>query len=184
MASSVAAAPMVCPRVALIEFTGIACACAWKHALEHRGLDPVIERGGGAMRAHEVHVSRRGVRFRQRQSHRALEAPTVRLRGRDVGAVAGAGVAAEPAERAAPRVRLAREEHERARLAEEQPAAAAVEGAHLVPRQRAQGVEAAHHEAAEDVVAARDHEVGHVLAQEVGADARARWRPTRRRWRR
>ena len=56
------------------------------------------------------------------------------------------------------------------RLAQEQAAAAPVEGPHLVARERAQGVEAAHHEAAERVVAARHHRVGLARAQQIGAD--------------
>src|SRR3972149_5207159 len=80
-------------------------------------------------------------------------------------------MAQEPPARLRPRLRGAPEQAERRRLAEEEPAAPAVEGAQLITREGAQGVEAAHHEATEGIVAAGHHRIGHALAEEVGAEA-------------
>ena len=86
-------------------------------------------------------------------------------------AVARARVAEQPPEARAPRVALAHHEHERRGLAEQQAAPAAVEGPHTVAGERAEGVEAAQDEAAEDVVAAGDHDVRRPRAQQVGGGA-------------
>ena len=69
----------------------------------------------------------------------------------------------------------------RGRLAEQQPAAAAVEGPHPLARERAQRVEAAHHEAAEDVVATGHDEIGRARRAAGRRRGRARWRPSARR---
>src|SRR5439155_484292 len=75
---------------------------------------------------------------------------------RDMGAVARARVTEQPPEAPLARVAVARQEHESRALAEQQAAAPAVEGPHAVPRERPERVEAAHDEAAEDVVPSRD----------------------------
>ena len=126
------------------------------------------------MGAHEVHIVGADPCLVHRQPERPLEAAPLGIGGRDVRAIARAGMAQEPPETLGPRLRVAPEQDERRRLAEEEPAAPAVEGAQLITREGAQGVEAAHHEATEGIVAAGDHRIGHPLAQEVGAEAERR----------
>jgi len=58
-------------------------------------------------------------------------------------------------------------------LAEQEPAPASIERAHVVPRQRAQHVEAPLDEAAEGVPSACQHDVSLIGAQEIGAQADA-----------
>src|SRR5207249_1375008 len=82
----------------------------------------------------------------------------------------------EPYVRAmAARLRVTRPlEHHHARpFAEEEPAPAAVEGTHEIPRQGAQHVEAALDEPAEDVHSAREDDVGAPVAEEVGSQPEA-----------
>src|SRR2546428_1958695 len=91
-----------------------------------------------------------------------------------MGAVARARVAEQPPEAPLARVAVARQEHESRALAEQQAAAPAVEGPHAVPRERPERVEAAHDEAAEDVVPSRDDQVRRVRPQEIRRDAERR----------
>src|SRR3989441_8108327 len=69
---------------------------------------------------------------------------------------------------------ISRQEHESRALAEQQAAAPAVEGPYAVPRERPERVEAAHDEAAEDVVPSRDDQVRRVRPQEIRRDAERR----------
>ncbi len=94
-------------------------------------------------------------RFGQRVTDGQREPASLGIRCGDVDAVRGARVTEQPAEPGG-RLPVTRHQHEPRRLAEQQPAAAAIEGPHALARQRAERVEAAHHEAAQDVVAARD----------------------------
>src|SRR3989475_13149197 len=76
-----------------------------------------------------------------------------------------ARVTEQPPEAPHARVAVARQEHESRALAEQQAAAPAVEGPHAVPRERPERVEAAHDEAAEDVVPSRDDQGRRVRPQ-------------------
>ena len=98
---------MVWPSAPLIEFTGIWLARAAEHAPEHRGLDPVVERGAGAVRADEIEVAGIDTGVAERGADRALESSPLGIGRGDVGAVAGAAVAEQPSRAAARRVALA-----------------------------------------------------------------------------
>jgi hypothetical protein len=132
------------------------------------------------VRAHEIHIARRDAGGRHGAAQGVLQAAAFRVGRRDVRAVAAAGVAQQPTE-PAPGLTVARQEHQAGGLAQEEPVAAAVERAYPLARQGAQRIEAAHHEAAEDVVATGHDEIGGVAIEQVGADAeRGRARRTRR----
>ena len=143
-----------------------------EHPLEHGGLDAVVERGRGPVGADEVDRRGRHARLGERGPHAVLEPAAVRVGRGDVRPVAAARVAEEaPEPRPVRGVALAREEHEASALTEEGPAAPPVERPDPVARQGAEDVKPLHDEAAEDVVAAGDDDVGHPLADELGADA-------------
>src|SRR3989442_13594260 len=94
-----------------------------------------------------------------------------------MGAVARARVAEQAPEAPLAPVGVARQEPESRALPEQQAAAPAVEGPHAVPRERPERVEAAHDEAAEDVIPSRDDEVRRVRPQEIRRDAERRGAP-------
>ena len=121
------------------------------------------------MRAHEVHGLAAHARGGQRTTHGVLEPATLRIRRCHVRAVTAARVAEQAAEPHARRVGVAREQHEGGALAQQQPAAPPVERPHALARERAQRVEAPHHEAAEHVVAAGHDEIGGVRGEQIGA---------------
>src|SRR3989475_12652067 len=81
-----------------------------------------------------------------------------------------ARVTEQPPEAPHARVAVARQEHESRALAEQQAAAPAVERPHAVPRERPERVEAAHDQAAEDVVSSRDDQVRRRRPQEIPRD--------------
>ncbi len=173
------------PHVPLDGVDGNLVRSGSEDSLEHLRLHAVVEPGGGAVSADEVDLRGLHTRLVHRGSHGVLESAPTRVGRRDVRSVAAARVAEQPAEpRGAARVgvALAREQHEGRRLAEQGPAAPAVEGTDGVPGQRAERIEAPHDESAQHVVAAGDHGVSGSLAQELGADTQRRGpRGTRRR---
>ena len=176
IASSVAAAPMVWPRCALMEFTGMARA----RGPSTRFSTSVSTRSFAGVpvpcaltRSTASGASPASARA---AAHGELEPPPLRVRRRDVGAVGGARMAEEIPERPVPSARgcvgTLQDDQARA-LAEEEPASTPVERAHGVARQRAQDVEAALDEPAQRVRPARQDDVGLARAQEVGGQAEA-----------
>jgi hypothetical protein len=53
-----------------------------EHAPEHRGLDPVVERGPGAVRADEIDIRTVDAGLGQRRAHGPLDTATLRREGR------------------------------------------------------------------------------------------------------
>src|SRR5262249_57701295 len=92
--------------------------------------------------------------------------------GGDVESVARAATAETGTEPLPSCFRLATKEHESRRLAQEETTPPPVEGADALAREGPEAVEAAQHETAQDIVAARDHRVGLPAPQELGAQSK------------
>ena len=152
IASIVAAAPMVWPIAGLMEFTGTGRRAPPEHPSDHRALDGIVERGGRAVRAHEIDLVRADTGLAEGRAHCGFQPAAMGMGRRDVTAVADGSVAQDVAEGTGPGLRLPPEQHEGGRLSEEETTARAIEGADAVAREGAQHVEAAHDEPAKDVI--------------------------------
>src|SRR5262245_32970045 len=117
---------------------------------KHQALDAIVERSGRAVRAHEIQRPGRDARLGHRLTNGEHETASPRIRRRDVDSVARARVTEQAAETARG-FALARHQHERRRLPEEKAGASAIERSDALARERSERVEAAHHEAAQDV---------------------------------
>src|SRR5262249_44615336 len=104
--------------------------------------------------------------------HGALDAAPLGIGGSDVESVARAAAAEQRTEPLPSRLRLAAEEHESRRLAQEETTPPPVEGADALAREGPEAVEAAQHERAQDVGAARAHRVRLPAPQEFGAQSK------------
>ena len=137
---------------------------------EHNRLDAVIQHGARAMGADEINVFGAHVGLGEGLAQGELEPTPFGIGRGDVRAIACARVPEQAAESRRTGICVARHGDKGRALPEEQAAATPIEWPHSIAGERPQSIEATHDEAAQCVVTTGDHEIGAVVAEQIGTD--------------